>query len=279
MSSNLLQAILGETKEEIFFQSIYENYYYKNINSTLFKQIDPDEIWKLTKKKPYRVRHMKVIGSDHKRRKKYIKFTNKTIRKKKYCESVVLDAIHMHLDSIKEICNELGSILGVHCQVNSYYTPKSRQTFKLHHDSHDVFIIQLSGKKIWKIQSDEAPLVTKKCPQVQYEKDAESMVTTSLVPGQTLYIPRGQRHKAWTEESDSLHLTIGLYPYELSELMMKIIDMQTYKRKSLRKGIPLYSDDISMEDLYLQIQKELEKCLNFTSFSETIKAMKKKVGN
>ena len=104
-------------------------------------------------------------------------------------------------------------------------------------------------------------------------------MTTSLTPGQTLYIPRGQRHRAWTEESDSLHLTIGLYPFELSELMMKIIDMQTYKRRSLRKGIPLYQNEENMEAMYVQIQEELKYCLNIGSFRDTIVALKKRLGN
>ena len=36
------------------------------------------------------------------------------------------------------------------CQANVYFTPPRAQGFKTHHDTHDVFILQLLGSKRWR---------------------------------------------------------------------------------------------------------------------------------
>ena len=36
-------------------------------------------------------------------------------------------------------------------QANSYYTPRRSQGFAVHHDTHDVFVLQVAGEKHWRV--------------------------------------------------------------------------------------------------------------------------------
>ena len=46
-------------------------------------------------------------------------------------------------------CRALEEALGHGVQANAYYTPRGSQGFAVHHDTHDVLILQVAGEKRW----------------------------------------------------------------------------------------------------------------------------------
>ena len=62
----------------------------------------------------------------------------------------------------------------------------------MHSDSHDVFVLQTHGTKLWEIHGEGGP--------------GEIL----LEPGVVAYLPDGHRHAARAQEAVSLHLTIGI---------------------------------------------------------------------
>jgi JmjC domain len=102
-------------------------------------------------------------------------------------------------------------VLGHPAQANAYYTPRSAQGLPVHHDTHDVFVLQVSGEKRWLVYEPalELPLKDQRySPELGAPGDAiEDRV---LRPGDMLYLPRGWLHEALTSDMGSLHLTIGV---------------------------------------------------------------------
>jgi hypothetical protein len=98
-------------------------------------------------------------------------------------------------------------------QANAYYTPSAAQGFAVHHDTHDVFVLQVAGTKRWQWYR---PVVELPTGDQRFSRDrhdpGEPAADFTLEPGDTLYLPRGWPHQAHTSDSDSLHLTIGLHP-------------------------------------------------------------------
>jgi hypothetical protein len=108
-------------------------------------------------------------------------------------------------------CRELEARLGHPTQANAYLTPRSSQGLPVHHDTHDVFVLQVSGTKRWLVYDPalELPLRDQRYgPELGAPGDVALDVI--LGPGDTLYLPRGWLHEALTSEEDSLHLTIGI---------------------------------------------------------------------
>jgi hypothetical protein len=84
----------------------------------------------------------------------------------------------------------------------------------VHHDTHDVLVLQVAGEKRWLLYDPllELPLKHQRYSSAlgEHGEPADDLV---LGAGDTLYLPRGWLHQAETSASDSLHLTIGITAY------------------------------------------------------------------
>jgi len=109
--------------------------------------------------------------------------------------TVVLQGMHRYWEPLAELVADLELALGHPCQVNAYLTPPGAQGFAVHSDSHDVFVFQTHGTKVWEIH-DPA--------------HHESPQTVVMEPGVSMYLPTGTPHAARAQESVSLHVTVGI---------------------------------------------------------------------
>ncbi len=81
----------------------------------------------------------------------------------------------------------------------------------MHHDTHDVFVLQVAGEKRWLVYEPalELPLKNQRYTEAM-GGPGPAVEDRVLRPGDTLYLPRGWLHEAVTSDTDSLHLTIGV---------------------------------------------------------------------
>ncbi|XP_053242351.1 ribosomal oxygenase 2 [Podarcis raffonei] len=101
-----------------------------------------------------------------------------------------------------------GSLVGS----NVYITPPGSQGLPPHYDDVEVFILQLEGKKHWRLYKPTVHLAQ------EYNTEPEEKIGTPthdfiLKPGDLLYFPRGTIHQADTPPgiSHSTHVTISTY--------------------------------------------------------------------
>jgi hypothetical protein len=111
--------------------------------------------------------------------------------------TVVLQGLHRYWMPLRRFCRDLELTLGHPCQVNAYLTPAGAQGLALHHDGHDVFVLQLFGRKQWEVHAGEDAA----------ENEPWDLV---LEPGDALYLPAGTKHAARTQAEASGHLTVGV---------------------------------------------------------------------
>jgi hypothetical protein len=125
--------------------------------------------------------------------------------------TIVLQALHVNWHPLAVFCRLLEAALERPVQVNSYYTPRGSQGFGVHHDTHDVLVLQVAGEKRWRLYD---PLLALPLKHQRYSKSLGEHGDPSddlvLRAGDTLYLPRGWLHEAETSDTDSLHLTIGI---------------------------------------------------------------------
>src|SRR6266540_2769119 len=65
--------------------------------------------------------------------------------------TIILQALHLNWAPVARFCRALEAELGHPTQANSYYTPRRSQGFAVHHDTHDVFVLQVAGEKQWRV--------------------------------------------------------------------------------------------------------------------------------
>ena len=128
--------------------------------------------------------------------------------------TLVIQAMHHWWPTLATFCRSLEATLGHPAQANAYYTPRSAQGLPIHHDTHDVFCLQIAGEKRWLVYEPvwELPLKNQRYDS-KLGAPGEPVLDVTLRPGDTLYLPRGWLHEAKTSDTDSLHLTIGTNVY------------------------------------------------------------------
>ncbi|MGD1806012.1 cupin domain-containing protein [Dapis sp. BLCC M126] len=152
-------------------------------------------------------------------------------------------------------CNDLERELQIRLQFNIYITPHNAQGFAPHYDDHDVFILQTTGTKKWRLYNTPIELPSRKQPHKKIKDKyelGEPSFEVELKPGDLLYIPRGLIHDAVTTDSASVHITLGLHPNYWFELVKEIAELAEDKVE-FRKAVP---NSLTTEDYKNQFKQE-----------------------
>lgn len=94
-------------------------------------------------------------------------------------------------------------------QSNAYLTPARTHGLAIHHDPHDVFVIQTHGEKVWEVFRPRTsnPIAPWNSGT---DEPGDLIGEYRLRAGDCLYIPLGFPHRARTEDQPSLHVTLGV---------------------------------------------------------------------
>ncbi len=161
--------------------------------------------------------------------------------------TLVLQGLHRTWPPLVDFGARLADELGHPVQINAYITPPQNQGFAPHHDVHDVFVLQVSGRKAWTVHQPvvENPLETQpfdgfKAAIAERVTEA-ALIDTVLEPGDALYLPRGTIHSAQALGETSIHLTVGVQPLTRSLLARFLLDA-VQNDPELRASLPMGAD-------------------------------------
>ncbi|MGL5927301.1 MAG: cupin domain-containing protein [Dermatophilaceae bacterium] len=143
--------------------------------------------------------------------------------------TIVLQGLHRTWAPVTRTAYDLAADLGHPVQVNAYITPPQNQGFADHYDVHDVFVVQVSGEKRWRVRPPvlEAPLRTQPWTDrrdlVERAVSSPPAVDQVLRPGDCLYLPRGWLHSAAALGGTSIHLTFGVHVWTVRHLLDDLV--------------------------------------------------------
>ena len=165
--------------------------------------------------------------------------------------SVRLLCPQLHSEKVHALLSIMESEFGCMVGANAYLTPgKVSQGFAPHYDDIEAFILQLEGKKHWKVYnpislSNTLPRESSK--DLDIKKLPDSALDIVLEPGDLLYMPRGWIHQAVTtrDNTASIHLTISAMQHwswaDFLEIVMPDAlqsAIESDSSTSLREGLP-----------------------------------------
>lgn len=125
------------------------------------------------------------------------------------------------------IARDFYNVFGDPIDIQLYCTPAGQEGFDWHYDVEDVFVIQSSGEKEFRLKKNTVstfPLNPKTSQKELFFKEMPSAETRCwLKPGDWLYIPAGYWHKAKALK-DSCHLSVGVMSskHEIKEIASRI---------------------------------------------------------
>jgi hypothetical protein len=128
-------------------------------------------------------------------------------------------------------------------QANIYLTPPDAQGFRVHFDTHDVLVLQVSGRKAWRVwDAIPFPAPTRHTPWANNAAPEGEPHALVMAPGDVLYLPRGVLHEAMVQQGEqpSLHITIGLMEPGLGEMLRGLLGELEAEEPALRAAMPTW---------------------------------------
>ncbi|MGF1627379.1 MAG: cupin domain-containing protein [Alphaproteobacteria bacterium] len=153
--------------------------------------------------------------------------------------TIVMPQLHFRVPRLAELCRMLENELSARFQTNIYLTPGGAQGFKRHYDSHDVFILQIAGRKHWRLY--DSPIALPLRGQGFRPGDAGAGAQSAaftLEPGDVAYIPRGMMHEAESDDEMSLHITVGVLVRTWHDLFVEAMSGVSLTDDAFRRSLP-----------------------------------------
>ncbi len=160
--------------------------------------------------------------------------------------TIILPQFHDSIFNLGEFCRALEEVLSCHMQTNIYLTPQvfedgtANQGFPPHYDNHDVFVMQLSGSKAWRVYGTAVatPFRGERFEVGRHEPGPVTQEFT-LNPGDCLYLPRGIMHDAENVGGEpSLHITVGMITKTWADLLLESISELALNSSDFRRSLP-----------------------------------------
>ncbi|KAM4528782.1 ribosomal oxygenase 1 [Fundulus diaphanus] len=137
---------------------------------------------------------------------------------------------------------------GTMAGANVYLTPPGTQGFAPHYDDIEAFVVQLEGKKHWRVynpRSENEVLPVFSSPNFDQAEIGKPILDVVLEPGDLLFFPRGFIHQGnCLPDAHSLHITISSYQKNSwGDLLQKVIpaalEVAMEEDVEFRRGLPL----------------------------------------
>ena len=160
--------------------------------------------------------------------------------------TIHVGSIDRFFPCIEANCKKLENLLSTNESVavycNYYNTPPKSYALAPHSDPYDVLVYHLRGSKEWKLYSSN----TKPRSRYYYYQNIHNPITPKeavvqvhlLKPGNTLVLPIGTKHQAFTKLKSASHLTYGIHRLCISDVI----------NRALRKTLLLNLRDLPMYD-------------------------------
>ncbi len=130
----------------------------------------------------------------------------------RFCQeglSIALNQVHQAVPTLTALITMLEQALPARIQTNLYASFGRESAFRAHYDPHDVLVLHLHGRKRWFCYGHR-PDACAQSTVIPDQHLAPVQWEVVLEPGDILYIPRGEVHRASVEGEASLHLTNSL---------------------------------------------------------------------
>lgn len=154
--------------------------------------------------------------------------------------TIILNQLHDADPTLAAFCRDVQQVFSAHVQTNVYLTPPGGQGFRTHYDSHDVFVLQVTGAKNWRLYDRPlgAPYRGERFAPGVHDETAP-IETFTLEAGDCAYVPRGLMHDAETAgDGPSLHITVGIIVRTWADLVLEAVSEVALGEPAFRAALP-----------------------------------------
>ena len=170
--------------------------------------------------------------------------------------TLVLDAVDELYQPLDDLAAGLERFFREHVQINAYAGWRTSRGFDLHWDDHDVFILQVTGRKRWSVYSMTRPYPLLRDIEPNQKPADEPLWNAILEDGDLLYIPRGHWHVALPLDEPTLHLTVGIHNRTGLDLLRWLTDRMR-SSENFRMDLPRFAPPLEQAAHIERLRDEL----------------------
>jgi ribosomal protein L16 Arg81 hydroxylase len=153
--------------------------------------------------------------------------------------TLIADHLETRDPKLGLLCRLMEAQLNHRFQTNLYLTPPHGKSSIPHWDNHDVFVLQVLGHKNWKVEKGRRAFPRKGERMGDGREFRGETTSFTLRQGDLIYIPRGFMHAAECGTEPSLHISLGLIPYFLEDLLFATINAAIQHDARLHSALSL----------------------------------------
>jgi ribosomal protein L16 Arg81 hydroxylase len=187
--------------------------------------------------------------------------------------TIILNGLERYVGAVAALARGLEVELNFETQVNAYITPPGSQGFLPHYDDHDVVVLQIQGSKRWHIYEQEGDVPASELQQREiFVGEGLSPATQlKLTAGDVLYVPRGRIHAAETLDETSIHLTLGIHPPNMLELVKAALDTMVIRDdRMLERLPPRYLNDPAQRARLAELARDLVASIDDRAIGDAV---------
>ncbi len=170
--------------------------------------------------------------------------------------TLVLDAVDELSEPVEELATDLELFFRERVQVNLYAGWQTSRGFDLHWDDHDVFILQIAGRKRWSVYGQTRPFPLVNDIEKAEKPTHDPVWEGTLEDGDLLYIPRGWWHVAVPLAEPTLHLTVGVHNRTGLDLL-RWFSERVRASEAFRRDLPRFAPGAERDAHAARLREEL----------------------
>lgn len=137
--------------------------------------------------------------------------------------TVVFTNVEDWVEELSGMVRDIGADRYSACTASIFCTPSHSTGLTWHRDAQHGLVLQIEGTKVWNVE--------RKPPSGPWREEVlgadfepeESALRLELRPGDALYLPPGVAHHPETQDSPSVHATLGIRQVSVMDVARKLL--------------------------------------------------------
>lgn len=152
--------------------------------------------------------------------------------------TVVYRNVDAYCGAVATLCRSMEKSFNSPFSANVYWAPAGGRAFPVHYDANNVFALQISGSKQWRVYpSQTLPLRDEHCYDAL--ADESPLAQYTLNAGDMLYVPRGFPHLVSAADQPSLHISLYSFPYTWVDVLQRSVADALREDAAFRASLPM----------------------------------------
>jgi len=170
--------------------------------------------------------------------------------------TLIIDNIDELAPAVFHLTQAFEDVLQSRSLSNLYASWRTQKGFDLHWDDQDTFILQVSGRKHWKVYPPTRLHPLTDDAEVAPAPTGEPAWEGILEDGDAIYLPRGWWHVAFPLDEPSLHLTVTLIPADGTDFLLWLVE-RLKSFPEVRMNVPHLGSEIDHKEYVRKVRQIL----------------------